>query len=124
MALALSWRSAWRAVMLEETLSERDLERTDALISAWANGLGRLAEFIHENPAERDMRLVTVQHMLEDLTLDIAQACLHAELSPAQALQHIGPENVVNFFWAAFSRPSNGDNPSPSSQSFGLLGEP
>ncbi|MFE9388774.1 hypothetical protein [Streptomyces sp. NPDC006784] len=98
MALALSWRSAWRAAMLEETLSERDLERTEGLIAAWANGLGRLAQFIHENPAERDMRLVTVQHMLKDLTLEIAQACLHAELSPAQALQHIGPENVINFF--------------------------
>lgn len=99
------WRAAWASSLLEETLSKEDLDVTNAVIERWAAAPATLAQSLRDHPAERDMRMVTAMYMMDDLKVEIAQACMLAGISNEELSAHLQPEKAVGFFT---SLPFNG----------------
>ncbi|ATW46729.1 hypothetical protein [Streptomyces peucetius] len=92
------WRAAWEELLREETLPKEDLDATNAVIERWAATHAALAQYLRDNPAERDIRMVAATFMIGDLKLEIAQACARADVSGEELAAHLQPENVVGFF--------------------------
>ncbi|MFE6001867.1 hypothetical protein ACFQ6C_34250 [Streptomyces sp. NPDC056454] len=75
------WRGVWSELLRDETLPADELEATDAVIARWAALHDGLAQYLRENPGDRDLRLVTAAAMVGDIKLDLAQAALTAQIS-------------------------------------------
>lgn len=97
-ASALSWSAAWASCLLEETLSQAEADGANAAIKRWADVPVRLAQYLRDHPAERDMRMVTAAYMLGDLKVEIAQACMLAGISNDHLSAHLNPEKAAGFF--------------------------
>lgn len=92
------WRATWASLLLEETLPRQNLVATNSTIERWAAIPAALALYLRDNPAERDIRMVTAMYMLGDLKLEIAQASALAGISAEELSTHLQPERVVDFF--------------------------
>ncbi|MFJ9968695.1 hypothetical protein [Streptomyces avermitilis] len=92
------WRAAWTNVLMEETRPKEDQNATKAVVERWAAVPATLAQYLREHPAERDMRMVAARYMLDDLKVEIAQACALAGTSTEELSNHLSPEETVSFF--------------------------
>ncbi|MEK9523475.1 hypothetical protein MIU24_29410 [Streptomyces venezuelae] len=92
------WRTVWRELLHDETLPAAELDATASVISGWAGVHNRLAQYLQENPAARDLRLVTAALMISDLRLDLAQAAHSAQISQERLSMLLQPETIVGFF--------------------------
>ncbi|MDG9709375.1 hypothetical protein [Streptomyces sp. DH10] len=92
------WRAAWASTLLEETLPQEEQDATNAVIERWAAVPTTLAESLRSHPADRDMRMVAAMYMLDDLKVEIAQACVLAGISAVDLSTHLAPEKAVGFF--------------------------
>ncbi|MGW0607768.1 hypothetical protein [Streptomyces sp. NPDC002640] len=94
----LPWRMAWASTLLEETLSPEELAASTAVIERWAATLSTLAQYMREHPADRDIRLVTATHMLNDQSRDLAQALQTAGVNSEDFSTHLNEKTVIDFF--------------------------
>ncbi|MFD6918562.1 hypothetical protein [Streptomyces virginiae] len=92
------WRVVWSELLRDETLPPGELEATGSVIARWAAVHDGLAQYLRENPARRDLRLVTAALMVGDIKLDLAQAALTSQLSDERLGTLLRPETVVGFF--------------------------
>lgn len=73
-------------------------EATNTVVGRWATAPATLAQYLRDNPAERDMRMVAATYMLGDLQVEIAQACSLAGISTEELSTRLQPDTVVDFF--------------------------
>ncbi|WP_405526267.1 hypothetical protein OG592_02135 [Streptomyces avidinii] len=92
------WRVVWSELLRDEALPAGELEATGSVIARWAAVHDGLAQYLRENPARRDLRLVTAALMVGEIKLDLARAALASQISEERLGTLLRPETVVGFF--------------------------
>jgi hypothetical protein len=89
----LAWASTWRELMLSDTPTEQERDSSDAMVSGWLATNRDIAEYMANNPASRDKRLVAAMLMYSDLIKDIARASMLLGMAPSEMSERIGGQH-------------------------------
>ncbi|UQS26031.1 hypothetical protein L1857_26075 [Amycolatopsis thermalba] len=93
-----SWRDAWAATLLTETMTTAEQDHADAVIGGWAASYQELAEYMRDHPADRDIRLVAAVRTAADLMQEISAEAHLAGLTRQQFSAWLQPERTIELF--------------------------